>query len=458
MSVCDSAVARAARRAVVGLAVLTSLAVFRPEAEAQAQQNLFGGNRQVGGILIGADGIVATATAAESAKLRQKLLEATTALPQGMDSQTEFRQISLRGIDEAIGQCLKDGKDVPMSIWCLAGLQRVDFVVADPERKDIVLAGPAEAWKIDERGTIVGANSGRAVMLLDDLIVALRSAHGTPSVLSCSIDPSEDGLQRLSNFARRIKPGIDPRAAALGFERQLGPQNVSVTGVPETSHYASVMVAADYRMKRMGMDIEPAPIPGLPGFMQMMQSSGRRASNMMPRWWLAPEYEAPLRDAQGLTWELRGGSVKVMTESEFLDAAGTRQSTGQVNPIAQKWADNMTARYDELALAEPIFGQLRNCIDLAVVGALIRRYDLVNRTQAGLPALLSPQGLQTAQLAAPKHVESKSTLARLGRQWAVACGGVQINPWNIIETAEETDALASVRNRSAEARSERWWD
>ena len=36
--------------------------------------------------------------------------------------------------------------------------------------------------------------------------------------------------------------------------------------------------------------------------------------------------------------------------------------------MAQKWADNMTAHYDELAVAEPVFGDLRNCMQLALVG------------------------------------------------------------------------------------------
>jgi len=32
----------------------------------------------------------------------------------------------------------------------------------------------------------------------------------------------------------------------------------------------------------------------------------------------------------------------------------------------------MTQHYPELALAEPVFGELRNCMELAVVGALAR--------------------------------------------------------------------------------------
>ena len=82
-----------------------------------------------------------------------------------------------------------------------------------------------------------------------------------------------------------------------------------MTGVPDTSHFARVMVAADYRMKRLAMELRAGPDPRsaeLPG-----DDAGQRpraCSNMLPRWWLAPDYEPILRDADGLAWELRGAS------------------------------------------------------------------------------------------------------------------------------------------------------
>ena len=39
----------------------------------------------------------------------------------------------------------------------------------------------------------------------------------------------------------------------------------------------------------------------------------------------------------------------------------------------------MTKRYDALAQADPIFGELRNCMDLAIVSALIAGYQLPTR-------------------------------------------------------------------------------
>ena len=79
-------------------------------------------------------------------------------------------------------------------------------------------------------------------------------------------------------------------------------QQISVHGVPDTSHFARVLVAADYRMKRLAMDFDPSPVRGLPSYMQMISASGHGMSNMLPRWWLEPQCDV-LRDPDGLAWD-----------------------------------------------------------------------------------------------------------------------------------------------------------
>ena len=63
----------------------------------------------------------------------------------------------------------------------------------------------------------------------------------------------------------------DPGTTAANIEQTLGPQQITFSGVPATSHFARVLVAADYRMKRLAMGFEPSPVRGLPSFLQMMQ-------------------------------------------------------------------------------------------------------------------------------------------------------------------------------------------
>ena len=91
-------------------------------------------------------------------------------------------------------------------------------------------------------------------------------------------------------------------------------------------------------------------------------------------------YDPLRRDADGLAWELRGQGVQCLTEQEFLNDAGQKQRTGQADPTAQKWADTFTEKFDELAREDSSFGQLRNVMDLAVVGALLVKEGLLERS------------------------------------------------------------------------------
>ncbi len=274
----------------------------------------------------------------------------------------------MRRLEAAIAESKKLGQPLSNEVRLLAGLQNIRYVFVYPEEHDIVLVGFAEGWKVDDRGHLVGQTTGRPVILLDDLLVALRSANETAAGgITCSIDPSPEGLPRLSEYVKTLTTIDNPQTTMHTIEQLLGPQTISLHGVPPTSHFARVLVAADYRMKRLGMNFEPAPVAGLPSYIQMLRPGSRGMQNMTPRWWLVPNYAPLMTDDQGLAFELRGAKVKCLTEETFFGENGSRAQTGKVSPVAQQWADNMTARYDELSLKEPIFGQLRNCMDLAIV-------------------------------------------------------------------------------------------
>ena len=113
----------------------------------------------------------------------------------------------------------------------------------------------------------------------------------------------------------------------------------------------------------------------------------------------------------GLAWELRGASAKAMTEQDFVAASGNVQRGGMADPMAQKWAENMTNKFDELAVAEPIFGQLRNCMELAIVAALVVKEDLTAKAGYSMPILLDPVQVKTVALPTPKQVAAR------GERW-----------------------------------------
>jgi hypothetical protein len=217
------------------------------------------------------------------------------------------------------------------------------------------------------------------------------------------------------------------------------------------------MVAADYRMKRLAMNFESAPVSGLPSYLEMMGANTRMA-NAMPRWWLATNYDPMLTDAEGLSWELRGAGVKAMTEDDFIAANGARERSGKASPLAQKWADNMTAKYEELSERDPIFGELRNCMDLAVIGALIVKERLAEKGACDLSYLLDPSGTKVDEFDVPKQVDSKVSFVKKGRNWIIsASGGVQIHSWGVADRKEQGESLAPVRDKAANRESKSWW-
>lgn len=411
----------------------------------------------VGGISIDAKGILANAERDHNG-LRQFWLDLLKPLPDDLKQSSKIRKISLRGLADLLAG-LEDKAALPDEVRFLAGLQRVEYVLVYPELNDIVLVGYGEGWKVDDRGNVVGVTTGRPVMELDDLIVALRTAEGAArGGIQCSIDPTKEGLARIQQMAPQFSiPNLDPRVVGPQVERAMGPQTISFHGIPPTSRFAHILLAADFRMKRIAMKFEPTPVRGLASYLDMVKSRAQ-TTNMLPRWWLTTNYEPLLSDNDGLAWQLRGPGVKAMTEDDFVEASGERKHTGKSSPAAQKWADQMTSKYDELSLKEPIFGELRNCMDLAVIGALIFHKNLAAKAGLDWGALLDPGAYPTEEFNLPKQVDTKCSFVRASDRYILsASGGVQINSWADANRSETGDGLKPLREQVTESRGKSWW-
>ena len=439
------------------IAIVTAVIWWTLSVDCQVHAQFL--QQAVGGVSISADGVLKNAGTDETGQLHKARLQALEQIPGELHGLAQ-RKVSLVRLERAIRQTIEQGKPLSDAMKFLAGLQHIDYVLVYPDQHDIVLAGPGEGWKVDAGGNMVGATTGRPVMLLDDLLVALRTApQSLQSGITCSIDPTPEGVARLRQYVSKLHTiGANPDATRESIAQTLGRQRISVTGVPTTSHFARVLVAADYRMKRIAMGFEPAPVRGLPSFLQMMSSTRRGMNNMMPRWWMEPDFQPLLRDREGLSWQLRGASVKALTEEDYFLTNGAREQTGKANPTAQHWANLMTAKYDELAVADPIFGQLRNCMELAIVAALLTKENLPQKADADLSTLLDSGRLEVDRFAPPEQVDSQASMLQKGSNWIIsASGGVKISPWAAAEKTEESAALATPRSKAAMGSAGNWW-
>lgn len=422
----------------------------------------FGYFRQsVGGIFIDPRGVVSNAKKDQLGELRALRLEEFAPADGELNQPAELRKISLRLLDETISKCLQEDKPLPDEVKYLAGLQRIEYIFVYPEQNDIVLGGYGEGWQVDQRGNLVGVNTGRPVLLLDDLLVALRTARqAARGGITCSIDPTKEGLARLQAATPKLALlGPNPKLVAEKIEQELGPQTVSFRGVPPFSHFARVLLAADFRMKRLAMAFEPSPVRGLPSYLHLLKGNSTAAlQNLLPRWWLTTNYEPLLTDGEGLAWRLRGPGVKAMTEDDFVDAQGNRHRTGKASPQAQKWADAMTERYDELSVKEPIFGELRNCMDLAVVSALILQERLTDKAGLSLSSLLDGDALPSDEYMTPKQIDTQASFIETRSNYIIsASGGVAIHSWGVLEEQQTSDGLKPVRQSAAASREKSWW-
>ena len=415
-------------------------------------------NRAVGGVAVDANGVLEAPTVQDDQELAQLREQTKLDVPAQLQEFTERRAVSLKQIEAALKKCQAEMKPIPEEVKYLAGLQRVQYVFIYPDRQDIVLVGPAEGWQLDGIGNVVGATTNRPVLLLDDLMVALRSGKTSgQEPITCSIDPTPEGLARVQAVASRLREMGNSEQTLARIEEALGPQQISVTGVADTSHFARTMVAADFRMKRIAMDFEPAPVKGMPSFLTMVNPKGRGMNNLLPRWWLAPNYEPLARTADGLGWELRGQGVKCMSNEDFVNESGERTVGVQKNPAAEKWAATMTEKYPELAERDSSFGELRNIMDLAVIGALIEKERLLDIANLQLPRLMGEQPIE--RYPAPKQTASKASAIKQRGGWVIsASGGVEMLPWHIAGETETVDAVGDVRGEMSADVDEIWWE
>lgn len=438
-------------RNVAFLASLCAVGIIGNWSSAQFIQ------RVVGGVSVDAEGVVRAATVAErQAELAQ--MRQTVAGAQGEVARPNaMRMVSLRLLQESISRYRKEGKALPEEIQFLAGLQRVEYVFVYPEAHDIVIAGPAEGWVVRDDGNVVGVKSSRPVIRTEDLLTAFRTVDAARNEpISVSIDPTAEGSQRLERLlaSARGNPGIQPQTLEPAMREAFGPQQVKFTTIATNSRMAQTLVAADYRMKLLAMNLEESPVSGLPSYIEMIRGQ-RTSSGTQPRWWIACQYDAIRHSDDRLAWQLDGRGVKAMTEEELVTKDGSRTASSKSNKPAQKWADLFTSKFEELCMHNSSFGELRNTIDLNVVATLIAAQQLDQLAGCDLSVLKGTEG--EIPRATPKTIPAHCSFLKGVNGWIVtASGGVEINPWQIVAQNRKVDATL-VTKRAARTESSQWW-
>ena len=111
----------------------------------------------------------------------------------------------------------------------------------------------------------------------------------------------------------------------------------------------------------------------------------------------------------------------------------------------------MTEKYDELSVKEPMFGELRNLMDLCVIAALISKENMLEKASLELPTLLGQNDkLQLFAGHAPQTVATQCSFVKRSREFLItASGGVDITSWQVADKSVTDQAVSKVRGQAA---------
>ena len=217
---------------------------------------------------------------------------------------------------------------------------------------------------------MVGLTTGRPVLELADLLVALRAyPPGEPRgmFIGCTIDPTAEGLSRLQQFQRQIpreipedQRGVVAEQVAQGVRESLGMAKIRVFGVPAETHFAAVLIEADYRMKLIGLGLERPPVK----IASMLELSGSASMGTLQRWWFTPNYSCVKTTDDRLSLELVGQGVQLLSESKLVGPDGQLAAAAAPNKASEAFAAGFTRQYPALSVVSPVYAQMRNLIDM----------------------------------------------------------------------------------------------
>ncbi len=341
--------------------------------------------------------------------------------------------ISLPKLFAEVKQHVDNGKRLPADLRLLKGMVKLKYIFVYPEKKDIVIAGLAEPIESPRSSRPYGKHTGRPVLQLDDLVVALRiNGPGTKGRgFGCSIDIPKGGVEAVNAVLRSPSARRKTKQQkAREMVQNVGPQDVRIFGVPNNTRFAFVCLEADYLMKRQSLGLDPAPHPHVKYTFSRSQQYHRA--------WFQEHYEPILVSEDGKAYEIRGQGIK-------LAASGNKSGGGNTPANAKRYVTAFTKFFPKFVNNEPAYADLQNLSDLALVASMIRKDRLARAVSWNLDWIQKSGGYRVRQVPVPTHCE---TLANY-KAGTYAVGGVYLNlkPYTNSRETDKTQSLKTTRKR-----------
>lgn len=291
----------------------------------------------------------------------------------------QMRAVSLRVLQQRL-QSWEENTPYPKEYELLAYLTRVNGYIVDKENHDIILLGTC--------------SKEYPPIYLEDFAIALRNVWMEYAELKgntywysnpgCSIDPDPKVMQRLQIIGQDVlsSPSQERNKNTIREWQQTcsSPQTVRVLGIPFDTHFAWVMVKADYDMKKLVDGSDSLNIPGFSSLTDMTLDKakkdierGRRLSvppSSMNRFWFYPG-DNRYRDGEGIVL-IEESPVILLTEEEYLNHKGEISGRGRGEASAQRFANLFSDKYEEIKKQRPIYTELENLYRFVALAKIMK--------------------------------------------------------------------------------------
>ena len=327
----------------------------------------------------------------------------------------------------------------------LCGITKVSGYIVDSKSKDIVIIGKPDP-------TLPSLH-------IDDFVVALRNVwylyaktkgqtiyYTDPG---CSIDPDPHVMGQLRDLRRTPFDVNNPTEMKNQTDQwnQIGkhPQTVRVLGVPFDSHFAKIMVDADYYMKRLVNGTVTLPINGFQSLSDLDTQSIRaslhskdestRPTSSINRFWFSPG-DCTYTDGSGYVL-LKSCDVKLLTEEQFLNEQGAMAGKGRPDPLADQFARSFSQNYGEIAAQRRIYRELQGLFAFVGLARLMKDHNAESAAHGAMKYLLNSYKLPTVSV--NRRVNGLTDIRTVSEQMdsprgqqtitvvLSSCGGVSMN-------------------------------
>ena len=330
----------------------------------------------------------------------------------------EYVAFSLGAAQRLIAQMPagEDYRESQPEAFRLAGITRVRGLVYDRASDDAILIGQR-----DPEGT---------ELTLDDVAVALQARLVRGEWPEVSIDPRAEGGDRSKRQDVRFKGGIED--TAFGYS----------------------LFGADYLLKKIGMNMTPAQVPGLRTDADLARQYGSAgSSNVLSRYWFYPTaLQTVIREDIAT---IKGLRVAVFTEVLAASMNGVPvKDLADFHPRpSEEFARQVSARYGELARQHPSFARVQGMEELVALAHAVEQMD----PRPGLTYWLTQYSVKRQET--PREVEvlrrsftdRRATTGGIEECRLTVSGGVSLRAIALRATAGDVTALreAVMRTRPA---------